>query len=432
MRVPRSALLPALLALAGACSDGGKSAPDSGAIEVDAGPPPDARRFQDAGPPCVGLTDTECEFTSSEVVPADITLEDQLALARRFNPAQVITGAHSWPVSVDYLLSENRVGLQRAMHRGRAGSSYDVDETSAFVVTPQPDLLGENWSSLPVEGLVYFVDTEGESTGSGYDDETWTAAWIAAQGGNDDDALAATYVPTQYAHLFWLSRDNDLLAIQYWFFYPYRKWVDSHEGNWQHVNIVLRYYPGGAPELAFGHFSMGEAQAGVPLEELIRVADQDGGNGDHVTVFTGGDACADLIPDTYCGRSSGASMPYPGTYMTSALETVAGGTSRVGRAIHANDFEVVLLPRVVDVDFDASPNLSWYNMPMLFGQPTVAANDDATLAAHGHRAPLGPGPEHDEYDVGVTVLYDIGALATPEAMVVPAGWTMIADPSQDF
>jgi hypothetical protein len=425
---------PALaLALGLGCGGDDGARPPDGAPIPDGTPGPDAGS-PDARPFCYELTDEGCGYVPEQVTSTDIPLADQQALAERFNPGQVFTHPHIWSVSMDYLLVEAEDGLEQAEHDGLLNFSYDVDETTRQVVTPQPDLLGADWSSLPTTGaggrrLVYFADVPGDNTGRNRDEETWSAAWIAAQGGNDADPTTATYPPTQYAHLFWLSRAEGLLAIQYWFYYPYDKWTNVHEGDIEHANIVLRYHPGGAPHMVGAHFSHHGAQTGRAAANLIRVADRDGGDGDHVVVFTGGDSCLTFFDETWCGQASGASFPYPGTYTFNSPEIAAGGATLAGRPIHANDFAVVLLPRAEDIDFAAQPNLSWYNVTFMAGQPTVAINAAAVIGTDNHRAPVRPGPDHAESDVGIEDPYDFATYADPEPFIVPAGWTMIQNPS---
>jgi hypothetical protein len=434
--------LAAVCALAACGGDDDDTADADAGVDVDGAPGPDAA----PDPLCLDSDDT-CGYTPEELPASEMSLADQRALAERFNPAQVFTHEHVWTVSVDYLLVENVNGLEQAEHDGRINFSYDVDEGTRQAVDPQPDLLNDDWSELPLTDggadLVYFLDVLGDNdrdvdnggggdgvTGNGYDDESWSDAWVTAQGGDDSDPIAAVYPPTQYAHLFWLSREDHLLAIQYWFYYPFDKWSNNHEGDWEHVNVVLRYYSADNVTIEGAHFSHHGAQAAVGVDELIRVGDDT--DGDHVVVFTGGDSCLNLIPDIYCGRASGASFPHPGMYMFSSVETAAGGTSRVGRPVHATDFDIAMLPRLADMDFAANPNMSWYNLTFIAGAPTVAFNAAATIKTNNHRAPVGPGGGHDEFDVGIEESYSYADNGSSEPFTAPAGWNLIANPTPGF
>lgn len=414
MKSPR--LFAILVWLAACGGDDGQTTP------IDAEAEPDA----ELAPPCVNMTDALCGYTPEAVDPADLSLADQLAVAQAFAPSVIYTGEDIWAVSVDYLLKEGGP-LQVAEHDGRLNFSYDVDETTTANVypDPQPDLTMTDLSGLPTtatgsgRGLVYFLDGPGTNTGLDYNDETWTAGWQAAQG--SDDPTAANYPPTTYAHPFWLSKADRLLAIQYFNYYPYDKFTNNHEGDWEHVNIVVRYPSSGAPTLQMAQFSFHGRQLGVAAEDLYTV-------GDHVVVFVGGDGCLNYVNMCYCGDTSGASYPYPGTWELGYEEEAAGTAGRPGRAVPAEDFTVVLLPRVEDVDLAATPNLSWFGLPFIFGEPTVEANAPATISTENHRAPVGPGPEHDEFDVGIEETDATLELSGPQAFVPPDGWTLTGEP----
>jgi len=405
-----------LLVLLAACGgDDGPATPIDAEPEADAAP----------APACVNMTDTMCDYEPEAVTPGDYSLAEQRALAEQFVPAVVYTGEDIWAVSVDYLLVEG-APLQVAEHDGRLNFSYDVDETTSANVfpDPQPDLLTEDLSGLPVtagggRGLVYFLDLPGTNTGNGPNEETWTAAWQAAQG--SDDPTAAAYPPTTYAHVFWLSKPDRLLAIQYFYYYPYDKFTNNHEGDWEHVNIVVRTHASGDPTIEMAQFSFHGRQLGVAADALYTT-------GEHVVIFVGGDGCLNYVPDCYCGDTSGASFPYPGTWEIGYEEELAGTADRPGRAVPADDFDVVLLPRVEDVDFTATPNLSWFGLPFVFGEPTVALNAVAVISTNNHRSPVGPGPDHDEFDVGIEETDLTLEMSGPQPFVAPAGWTLSHEP----
>jgi hypothetical protein len=427
MRIVTTLGAAALAALLPGCG-GGEGGPPDARVDV---PPVDAP----PRPPCfdrVDQGDQSCHYTPEPVTPAQISLAEQQALAARFNPAMVYTSDAVWAVSFDLLLVHG-APLLRAEHDGRLNFSYAVDEATVTEVPGQPaDLRGYDMSSLPAQapsgrGYVYFLDWGGPSvtsTGPGYQDETWKDFWRDLQG---SDPRAAPFGPHQYAHLFWLDRQEGLLAIQYFFYYPYDKFVNNHEGDWEHVNVVLRTWDGRDPTIVMAHFSLHGVQFGAAAEDLYRIAGDDGG--DHVVVFVGGDACQDYVQSCWCGDTSGASFPWPGRYrIGSYWEDVAGDAARPGLAIHARDFTVELLPRLEDVDFTARPWLSWYGLPFLGGEATTAGNHNAVIATNNHRAPVGPGPAHDEYDVGIEELYEQVPVSGVLPFAVPTGWTLVNEP----
>jgi len=418
---PRLRLVSSLLVLAlPACGDDGGTAPDAG---------PDAAQY-DAAPPelCVNMTDEQCGYSPEPVAPDEISLAEQEVLAERFNPAMVYTGGDVWAVSVDLLLAEGGA-LMRAEHDGRLNFSYDVDETTTETVfaEPQPDLLATDLTELPTtasgrRGYVYWVDFPGTNDGNDYDQETWTTAWRLIQG---TDHATAPHGPHQYAHLFWLDKDDRLLAIQYWFYYPFDKFTNNHEGDWEHVNVIVRYPASGEASFAMAQFSFHGRQLGVAGDRLYRT---DEGGGDHLVVFVGGDACLDYIEACWCGTYSGASLPYPGFWELGYNEIVAGAAGNPGRAIEASAFTVELLPRLEDVDFAANPKLSWYGTPFLVGDPTTEANAPAVISTNNHRSPVHPDPAHDEYDLGIEETDATLEMSFPAPFEAPAGWTFTTEP----
>jgi hypothetical protein len=299
-------------------------------------------------------------------------------------------------------------------------------------VLPQ-DLSTFNLHTLPLmapnnKPYAYFVDGPGTNLGEGIDEESWSSEWRTIQGyalEGEGDPTAATYPPVQYAHPFWLSKDDDLLAISYWFYYPYDKFTNNHEGDWEHVNVVLDYADPQNPFIAFAQFSWHGKQTGVLADDLYRVGSPNGG--DHPVVFTGGESCV-MFNMVWCGDASGASWPYPGVWKIGYDEAVAGTAGRPGRAIHATDFTVVLLPRIEDVDFDANPSLSWYGMPFLAGEPITEINDPLVMSTNNHRAPVGPSPDHEEFETGIEQPFPILDDGLPEPLATPAGWTLINEP----
>lgn len=44
------------------------------------------------------------------------------------------------------------------------------------------------------------------------------------------------YPNTIYAHFF---KENSEIIVQYWFFYPFNDFLNNHEGDWEHINVVI-------------------------------------------------------------------------------------------------------------------------------------------------------------------------------------------------
>jgi hypothetical protein len=402
-----------------ACGGGGESTPP------DASPPRDA-----ASPDATLPPDPTRDYVTEPLAPGELSADEQLAIARQFNPGQVHTNPVVFASPVDYVL-EKGAGLMRAPVLTVGDFWMKLDLAAATPVTGI-DLLHDDWSTLPQHDdamnvdLAYYIDTPGDATGPGADEETWTQSWT--------DAGGPGYTPTQYAHFFWLSRPDGYLGIQYWFFYPWNKFANNHEGDWEHVNVIVKQQPGGAYALVMAHYSVHGAQWGLLPADIVRVADRSPGAtpGDHVVVFSGGQGCQMFGggQPMFCGDESGASFPYPGVYPSLAVpETVGGGTSLPGHARHPNDFDIVLLPRA---DEPVAPNLSWYKLAFFTGNPETAANANVVKSMNNHRAPSVPNAHHYEFEAAVPKPFDPTRPRTPEKMVVPAGWTLLNDPTTGF
>jgi hypothetical protein len=410
-----------VLVLVGAC--GGDDSGDD--VTADANRPPDAGA-PDAAPPC-----PTCEYTPEPLAAGEISAAEQQALAERFNPAHVYTNPVIFATPVDYALEHNELGLQRGVVLQKGPYWAKVDPATIETVMGI-DLLNDDWSTLPVtnmmgQDLVYFVDTPGDNTGPGATEESWTTEWEAAGG--------KLYPPTQYAHFFWLSKADGYLAIQYWSFYPWNKFGNNHEGDWEHVNVVVQKQADDDWHLVMAHYSFHARQTGLLADDLVRVADKAGGpgNGDHIVVFVGGKTCQPWGgPPEYCGDASGASFAYPGLWpYGTANEMAAGGTSLATTNMkHANDFTIVVLPRE---DEPVAAKLSWYKLPFLAGQLEVDVNADVVKSSSSHRSPLAPNHYHFEFEEAIPMPFDpFTGGAQPEPFTPPNDWTMLNNPTTTF
>ena len=116
------------------------------------------------------------------------------------------------------------------------------------VAVKNADLERRPWNDLPARDprgrrIRYNIDAPGDDRPVAPGKSGWRARWDALVGPNPQRATAAggkSFRPTQYAHAFWINRAEGLLGIQYWFFYPFNEWINRHEGDWEHVNVVLK------------------------------------------------------------------------------------------------------------------------------------------------------------------------------------------------
>lgn len=70
----------------------------------------------------------------------------------------------------------------------------------------------------------------------------WHFEWAGTDVNNPEgwyaeyEEIGDNYDDTVYTHLFkWGSQ----YVIQYWFFYPFNDFINDHEGDWEHINVIL-------------------------------------------------------------------------------------------------------------------------------------------------------------------------------------------------
>jgi hypothetical protein len=228
---------------------------------------------------------------------------------------------------------------------------------------PNAELDRTRWDQLPARDaagnkIEYWIDGPGDDrVRDGLSD--WRRRWRAA----------ADKTPTQYAHVFWLDRARGELVVQYWFFYPFNEWINHHEGDWEHINVIVR----GPTQLA----SAGDYRVvgceyyfhgyRLDVERPERVAG-------HPVVFVGGRT--HLL--WWSGTQSGGSYPLPASYPGAGGGfgpfAAADDTRAPARLLDADRFDVVLLPEPARLDATAHPELSWLKLLFFAGQPHMFEN----------------------------------------------------------
>lgn len=299
----------------------------------------------------------------------ELTTERQLALAEAFQPAMVFAGPQIWPVPVAYCMASGADLMRYA--------EDDTEHDSGVVAVSSEDLGDTRLSELASEGVVYGLDCPGDNSGPGYEEASWLTEWSSLQG---DHPSAAAFTPTHYAHLAWFDKPAQLLLIQFWFYYPFDKFANNHEGDWEHINVVVDLSED-VPALVDVHWFF-HGWSFQAFERVTRVTDEVGG--DHVVVFAGG--CGEF--DGWGGCYSGASFPWPGLYSDAALFVIEDTTLQA-RTLHPDEIAVEILPEPADVE-DAAIGVSWLPLQIYFGQWEVEANSSAILVLGGNEAPPQP------------------------------------------
>jgi len=190
----------------------------------------------------------------------------------------------------------------------------------------------------------------------------WYGTWDEAIGRHAGDPRYTE--GTTYASLF--RRDGSAageVVIQYWFFYPFNPAANRHEGDWEHVNVVLD-----SPNLATGRILRVEYY----YHEEVVVAREPGvdytvADSTHPVVYVGGSNSA-------CGLSGDGthgSYPHSGAWPNILDETVDGLGLRIDFDGYRN---VELVPdqpaRTVFLhDPDLTYAIGWQHFAGLWGYP---------------------------------------------------------------
>lgn len=347
-----------------------------------------------------------------------------LAIARKFNPAMALPIRDVWPVDVSYAWHDG----------GDLVAQIEGSGAEPVTVVKAADLGRVDWSRLPHRtpdgrALRYYIDAPGDDRISADDGRSlWRKrfAAIAQAGGEDASPADSAYPPTQYVHAFWWNRQQGLLAIQYWFYYPFNEWVNHHEGDWEHIQIILKGPSQLDANAAFApvehHFFFHEFWTAT--KDVQRVAGRQAGD-DHPVVYVGGRGSF----LGYGGELSGGSYPQPARYRGSAFSarwlSPDEDTSRPVRYLAAADFKLIVLPEPERLDAQGSPALSWLRLPFYVGQRTVYRNPPGFGAVSG-RPPLQPAaradwlaPPHQPRWMGTP---EFGT-ATARLQGLPGSWT---------
>lgn len=321
----------------------------------------------------------------------DVSVSGQEKLARKFNPCMVFAGPDLWPVEVSYIWSQGAPLMRVTLNEKGEKVKEEVWLTGQ-------KLSSTNWSALPAQengkNYAYYVDGPGDNLGPGKDETTWMEEFRKTQK-NMKDPAKAVFPPTQYVHLFWYDKEKALLSIQYWFYYPYDKWVNNHEGDWEHVNVVLqlsgeggaKFDPdsGNQTPVAYQFFFHGfSAQF---FKEVTRAADKNSKGGDHLVVFVGGDGTSLWVPG-WTGLYSGGSYPAAGRFYIAGF---TDDTTKPARFLHANDIWLIVLPEPGEADYNKYPELSWFNVNFYAGQWVVEQNAKIVKKVKGNDPPTHPG-----------------------------------------
>lgn len=194
--------------------------------------------------------------------------------------------------------------------------------------------------------------------------------------GNSHVLPGDQYPPKIYAHVFEHSPDGWI--VQYWFFYPYNDGWNDHEGDWEHINVLITSTDPATAQVRLVDYYAHEIVSHVDQPQKLYYIDET-----HPVVFVGGSTSA-IGGD---GDTSGASWPSPGNF------SFGWDTERVylgGKFLHPSNIEAEIIPNTTRIGesggtnmsawFDAHPEKQWMRCKFRTGyissdSPLGIAND---------------------------------------------------------
>lgn len=220
----------------------------------------------------------------------------------------------------------------------------------------------------------------------------WWQAYARFRTGPDSVRWAQ---PTVYAHPF--VDFSGRVVIQYWFFYPVNDFVGNHEGDWEHVDVIVSPDRAAIDEVNyFFHARSIRLPQGKYQPETV--------DSTHVVVHVGGRMyhIADYPIRIVAGdRNEGSHghYPYAGEWEAAAgmgaPESVKAAGKDSSRVIPHDRFRVVLTPEPSRVDYRRRPEVlrewAWLILPARWGFPAAPSlGSELKSMDIGNRAPYGP------------------------------------------
>jgi hypothetical protein len=316
-------------------------------------------------------------------------------LVRRFTPTIVLAGN-------DYVEVEGRKYRLTSIDARLFADTLRVDK---FQAAPYAfhDFLDIPFRELSPESLVQLVETAANYQSSpdavstwyfdfpGDNPQEWWDAYGKIRTGPDSSAWAK---PTVYAHPF--VNEGGTLIIQYWYCYPFNDFIGNHEGDWEHVNVVLT--PDHESVAAVEYFFHAKSITLPQGEYKPDIEDET-----HPVAHAGGRVynILDYPIRLFSGdRNEGSHghYPYPGEWEgASGLghpESVTKPGSDSSRVISWEQFNVILTPEPGRVDYKRKPEVlsqwAWLLLPVRWGYPSAPSlGSQIKLVDMGNRSPFG-------------------------------------------
>ncbi len=237
---------------------------------------------------------------------------------------------------------------------------------------------------------------------------TWAADYA---NGGPANLPGSHFNPRVYPHLF---MEGNRCVIQYWMFYPYNDNINNHEGDWEHINVVLSSADPATSAIEAVDFYFHQRYmivAGDNLGYLHMIDDT------HPLIYVGGYGSLEAGGIHGSGASSGGSYPGFGSWdqvgawiPILGIPTYRPHTEEVesgGRFLNYREVDLVIYPRVDSHErsddndgcgesyFEAHPSEAWMRANIHWGQyitaePWVGAPGISMGTDIGNRAPRTP------------------------------------------
>ncbi len=305
----------------------------------------------------------------------------ELPLAEKFCPSLKLHSPTDWiaPEPVEYINADVTSGLWFAAinTNSQKVDDFSVDDEGLFVPPvsnwhPWINNPSSSWETLTWNAYNYEGQPPGAAYGNYYlrfhfgfsgnpDPSGWSALYQTERNNN-------YFSHTIYAHLFvYGSR----YVIQYWIFYPYNDGYNNHEGDWEHINVVVDSQDPADAEIVKVNFYFHH------LVQLRIPSDMELDNNTHPVIYVGG-SCAGIDLPATCvpGETSGGSYPEPGTWSNVGPlgfdEYVWGN----GPYINYSEFidgdpndkrGIVILPEIDDIDYSNDLHMRWFKAAIPWG-----------------------------------------------------------------
>jgi hypothetical protein len=290
--------------------------------------------------------------------------------------------------------------------------SWVSEPLEVFVDPPGDAIYWRYWDIVHVDWGGPDIDETGE----------WSSLYNS-NAGNASGHPGRYYKSTTYAHLFWC---DSLPVVQYWFFYPFNDWVNNHEGDWEHINVVMTSADPGLAGVSMVEYYFHRLYLQRdPILGQLYLTDTT-----HPVVFVGGHG---ECPDIGTGNVSGGSYPIFGTWQDVgpgiflSCDLIDDALSDSGSFVRWSDVHVEVLPNIGSIDFSERPDMGWIKANLPWGTINPDSPGDWFVDSFrdvGNDPPAGPCWNHDCWEhLGPGTNQTRYQRQAPYDPVQASGWT---------